>query len=421
MAHIEDMWFKEVSDPNRPNKTMRIKKDKHGKGMRYKVRWEVKGETGERTKSFPDGRLESAKKFKTKIEDSIYDNSYQDPDKGNINFHKYTESILNGRSQDESTQHTLRTQLRCQVYPFFTGAVGGINTSTIRDWLAWMTDRGLSDSYQRILFDHVSSILTAAVVEGMLKSNPCKDPSITGPQPARTDLVVWPESKLHRIELALPERHKIVVPLGSGLGLRGGEIFAFSREDIDRREMVYHCRRQMVTTGEGIRKFKLPKMHKTRRVPIGRGLLQVIDDYADQFPEVEMTLPWGERDKREYDTVKVLMTNKHGDLYTRQAFNNVVWKKAFADAGLAYITHDGNGMHAMRHLFACRMLQGGTTIKDVASMLGHADEAFTLKVYIHLGADRHDRARSIMDTVFVPRPTDGKEATVTQLSSGKAG
>lgn len=46
------------------------------------------------------------------------------------------------------------------------------------------------------------------------------------------------------------------------------------------------------------------------------------------------------------------------------------------------------------------MLAGGVSIKEPAEYLGHADPAFTLRVYAHLLPSSHDRARAVINERF---------------------
>ena len=41
------------------------------------------------------------------------------------------------------------------------------------------------------------------------------------------------------------------------------------------------------------------------------------------------------------------------------------------------------------------MLAGGVSIRELAEYPGHADPAFTLRVYAHLLPSSHDRARQV--------------------------
>ena len=46
------------------------------------------------------------------------------------------------------------------------------------------------------------------------------------------------------------------------------------------------------------------------------------------------------------------------------------------------------------------MLAGGVSIKELAEYLGHADPAFTLRVYAHRLPSSHDRARTVISDRF---------------------
>ena len=53
------------------------------------------------------------------------------------------------------------------------------------------------------------------------------------------------------------------------------------------------------------------------------------------------------------------------------------------------------------------MLAGGVSIKELAEYLGHADPAFTLRVYAHLLPSSHDRARTVVNDRFSHLTTRG--------------
>jgi integrase len=324
------------------------------------------------------------------------------PDKSKILFEDYAETVLMGQSPDESTVNNKRQKLDNHIYPFLgKKPVGKITTDTIRRWVAWLhgKDRPPAESYERQIFDLVSSILDAAVRDGRLRANPCQDKSIARPGKGTVRVEPWPHTRMRSIELALAARYQIIIVLGAGLGLRQGEIFAFSLDNVDRENMIYRCARQMITVN-AVRKFELPKRHKTREIPIGAGVLEQLDAYAVNHPPVSITLPWGERDGRTTETINVMVTNPHRDLYTRQAFNNVVWRPAFKRAGLTYRESAADGMHALRHLYASHMIAEGVSIKELAAYLGHVDEGFTLRTYVHLMPNSHQRARQASDAMF---------------------
>ncbi len=61
-------------------------------------------------------------------------------------------------------------------------------------------------------------------------------------------------------------------------------------------------------------------------------------------------------------------------------------------------------MHALRHYYASVTLSDGVSIRDLAEFLGHADPAFTLRIYAHFMPSSHERARKAIDArMFRPR------------------
>ena len=57
-GHIQDRWYKNETDAN--GKTIRVKTDRYGKGLRYRARY-VAPDGTEKSKSFPDGQKRLAK------------------------------------------------------------------------------------------------------------------------------------------------------------------------------------------------------------------------------------------------------------------------------------------------------------------------------------------------------------------------
>jgi integrase len=59
------------------------------------------------------------------------------------------------------------------------------------------------------------------------------------------------------------------------------------------------------------------------------------------------------------------------------------------------------------------MLAAGVSVKELAEYLGHADPAFTLRVYAHMMPGSHDRARRAIDERLF-RHHSGAHGTVTE-------
>jgi integrase len=100
----------------------------------------------------------------------------------------------------------------------------------------------------------------------------------------------------------------------------------------------------------------------------------------------------------------------------KDPYSEHVWKPARASAGIIpppetdrrgrkrYVTTRKEGPNQLWHFYASVMLADGVSIKDLAEFLGHKDEAFTLRVYVLLLPNSHDRVRQVMDSLmFRPR------------------
>jgi integrase len=81
-------------------------------------------------------------------------------------------------------------------------------------------------------------------------------------------------------------------------------------------------------------------------------------------------------------------------------------------ARVRYTTTRKEGVHQLRHHYASVMLAGGVSINELAEYLGHADPAFTLRVYAHLLPSSHDRARAVINERFTRMNADPGSLTL---------
>ncbi|MBP2471499.1 integrase [Crossiella equi] len=398
MAHVEDRRWKSERDP-RTGDAQRVKSSLYGKGLRYRVRY-IDPDGKERSRSFPDKAKRQADNFLIEVESNKLEGKYVDPKAGEVKFEPYARNWLNGQSQDASTLQTLLSKLEHQLFPFFgEKRLKEIGPEQVRDWLASRREKKLSITYQAAMFNLLSAIFSAAVDDKKIGSNPCKSKGVKRPKAEQRKVVVWRQSKLDRVQLALPDRYSILPQMGAGAGLRQGEMFALSPEDIDRAELKLNVVRQIRLIDNQL-VFALPKGGKTRQVPLGEGLLERFDAYMQRFPPMTVILPWNEPGGRPL-TVDLILVNQHGEPCHRTHVNFHVWRAAFKQAGLVYKPRE-DGMHALRHFYASIMLANGVSVRELAEYLGHADPGFTLKVYTHLVPSSHQRGRKAVNGLYRP-------------------
>jgi integrase len=184
--------------------------------------------------------------------------------------------------------------------------------------------------------------------------------------------------------------------VAAGCGLRQGEAFGLSPDDVDFLRGVVHVRRQ-VKLVHARQVFGAPKGGKERDVPLPEMVALALAAHLQAFPAVKVTLPWREPDGRT-ETAGLVVTTRERTALARTYFNRYIWKPALDEAGVP-ATRD-NGMHALRHTYASVLLEDGVSIKALAEYLGHADPGFTLRTYTHLMPSSEDRARAAVDRAF---------------------
>ncbi|MFJ6168395.1 tyrosine-type recombinase/integrase [Micromonospora orduensis] len=259
-----------------------------------------------------------------------------------------------------------------------------------------MQEKGLSAGYRRVLFSDVSMILNAAVDDKKIVTNPFAAKSIQRPRHVPTKVQPWSVERLTAFRTKLPARYRVAIDLGAGCGLRQGEIFAVSPDDLDVNRPTIRVVRQIKLV-RGALIFAPPKGGKTREVPLPASVARRLGDHAKQYAPVEVTLPWGTL-TGEPTTVTLYLTTADGLPLSRSKFNPAVWRPAIRATGIPDDRH--NGMHVLRHTYASVLLDAGESIKALSTYLGHADPGFTLRTYTHLLPTSEDRTRRAIDTAF---------------------
>jgi integrase len=255
---------------------------------------------------------------------------------------------------------------------------------------------GLADNYRTVIFANVSSVFSAAVDDEMIAKNPCLAPSVRRPTRSRAKVVPWSVEQVVAMAGALPDRYGIVAQLGAGLGLRQGEIFGLSPDDVDFLRGKVEVRRRVKLYSDGTMAFALPKGRKTRTVPLPGVVREALAAYLVAFSARTVRLPWHPGD--ELVSVPLVVTSRESNAMARTYFNQRIWKPALLKAGMPATR--ANGCHALRHHFASVLLDGGESVKALSEYLGHSDPGFTLRTYTHLMPSSHDRTRKAVDAAW---------------------
>ncbi|WP_411078470.1 site-specific integrase [Streptomyces sp. cmx-10-25] len=403
-GYIEDRWWTKKPDPETGKKR---KTERYGKGKR----WRVAGIPGVRDRSF-EREVDAKAWLKASATDSTRGTFY-DPRDGEITLREYVEEHWwPNLRKPPSTKQSMRPRVFNHILPH----VGHLSLNRIGhdEILAWQTkaERNIEVSTLSTTWRHFSSIMQAAHKAKRIPANPFRDEDLKAPAVPKSKAKAWSPETVIAMRQALPDRYRILLDLGIAAGLRQGEAFGFSPDDIDGDEI--HVVRQVVRINSRLG-LAPPKGNKERIAPCPPALARAVKEYASRFPTVEVTLPWVDPDRPNLDwedrplrTVRLLVTTvrtsgKSGGAMNRTYFDDHVWKPSLVQAGVLpvpeveVVRRPGKatlkrtrwkmpreeGFHVTRHTFASIVLQSGETITQLAAWLGHSDPAFTLRTYVH--------------------------------------
>jgi len=353
-------------------------------------------ENRQRRKSFR--RKVEAQAFRNTLEADKLRGTFLDLDAGRVTFAEYAAEWLAGRTFDVSTYEATELRLRIHVLPVIGSMqLRRIKPSTIQSLLRSME---LSETYRHVIFSNVSAVFSAAVDDDLIAKNPCKARSVSRPTTTRRKVVPWPTEWVTAMHDALPERYQLAVTLGSGLGLRQGEIFGLSPDDFDFLRGTVQVRRQVKLLSGNKLSFGLPKGRKTRTVPLPGSVANQVNAHLSNSRPVEVSLPWQHPDNEERSSASLLLTTRERSALNRNYFNSSIWRRAQERAGVERVRD--NGMHALRHWYASVLLDAGESIRAVSEYLGHSDPGFTLRTYTHLMPNSSERTRTAIDAKFIP-------------------
>ncbi|MCE7081554.1 site-specific integrase [Streptomyces sp. ST2-7A] len=413
-GHIQDRWFKDVKQPD--GSVRRVRTDRHGTGLRYRARY-IGPDGGEKSKSFPDRQKRLAEQWLARIEADMLRGQYIDPSDGKATFKEFATSWLASQVVDPSTAVSMELRFRLHVFPHLGArSMNSFRPGHIREWVRALKDSGMAASYQRTIFANVSAAFGAAVDDGLIARHPCRATSVRAPKLDPRKVRPWTRERVLAVQAGLPRQYAAVVDVGAGCGLRQGEIFGLSLDDVDFEEGVIHVVRQVKLIGARM-VFAPPKGGKLRDVPLPDTVSRALATHITHRPPAEVALPWKTPDGP-MEKALLLFYSRERKALNRNYINGFLWKPALVSAGVIPERVPGrtfersreHGMHALRHYYASVLLDAGENIKALAEYLGHSDPGFTLRTYTHLMPNSHDRTRRAIDSAF-ERPDSANEGT----------
>lgn len=402
MAHVADLWVRTVK--NEDGHPIKVKTDRYGTGKRWLARW-VDNNGDPKSKAF-EKKIDAENHVKA-VDTDLIRGDYFDPEAGKILFSNLGERWLSSRVVDPASQIRYRSVYRLHVEPKFgRRQIRAVKPSEIQAWIGEVSQKH-GASTVITAFQILQGVLDLGVADEAIKRNPAKSPIVQVPKWIGKKIIPWTDETLDFMIDSHPDHLRAIPVIGGGCGMRQGEIFAVALEDFDFAEGKLHVRRQIKKLGKDY-VYAFPKNDKERTVPLPEWVSQTSRIHIAKFKPRPLTLPWEKPDGR-LVTHNVLFRWTDDKVLRARLYNEMIWRPGLVKAGIApepkkdkrgrkrYANNPQDGMHALRHYYASVLLADGVSVRELAEYLGHSDPGFTLRTYIHLLPDSHERAKRAID------------------------
>ena len=157
-------------------------------------------------------------------------------------------------------------------------------------------------------------------------------------------------------------KHRCIIKLLYGSGLRLSELLHLKVSDIDSKSMIIHIRKS--------------KGNKDRVVMLSNSLLQELRIYFKKHKPNDF-----------------LFEGQTGGIYSAKSVQMVV-KKAASKAGIKKQVTP----HTLRHSFATHLLESGTDVRFIQELLGH-NSIKTTEIYTHITNISKSKIKSPLDSL----------------------
>jgi integrase len=318
---------------------------------------------------------------------SLVTGNYVDPKARKVTVDEWCDKWLAGYAgKRPSTVRQAKVHLARIRKEFGPLPLSAIKPSAVRAWLARLQKEGRQPSYVFALHNRLSQVMTDAVHDGLLTSNPCSRRTSPGggkPRPyVATTEQVW------QLYEAFEERYRLAVLLGAFAGLRVGEVCGLRRSDVafEEREL----RPAVQYPAEPL------------KTEMSREAIPIPDELVGLLPKPVEGEP------------ATVLAHDSGEQVSTWAIERQIRAVRSKVAGLP----EGFRFHDLRHYYASLLISKGADVKVVQHRLRHSSAKTTLDTYGHLWPDSEESTRAAIGGVM--RDMIKKAADPSRTGEGSA-
>lgn len=275
---------------------------------------------------------------------------------------EYENYLISEKMRSKNTVDSYASDIRNYLYYLETKElldnVKFIETSHIKNYLAYIKKLGYSTASMSRALSSIKSFHKFLLLEGIVKNNAAS--SIVSPKKTKKLPVVLSVEEvlklLNSLDSSTPinARNQLMVELSYATGLRVSELVNLKLSDLRMTSKM------ISTKGKG---------EKERLIPVNDYALKLMRNYLmNSRPE----LLNGRKDPG------YVFLNAHGEHYSRQSFF-IFLKKQCTLVGITKTISP----HTLRHSFATHLLEAGTDLRIIQELLGH-ESISTTQIYTHI-------------------------------------
>lgn len=222
----------------------------------------------------------------------------------------------------------------------------------------------------------LKQIFAQAIQDDLIRKSPAVN--LTMPRHIKKEKrALTPEEKQAIRDAELTERERAFVMLLYGCGLRPGELFALTWQDIDFKAGVVNVSRALVFKHNNEPVLEAPKTNSSIR--------------AIECPRIVLNALKAYRGK---NICPKLFAGKDGGYNTKNGYNsewNVIKRKI--EQALGYKTD--LTPYCFRHNYATMLFYSGVSMKEAQRLMGHTNHEMIMRVYSHLDAAKEQTAAKL--------------------------
>lgn len=278
--------------------------------------------------------------------------------------------------KNELKQNSLRNKrhmIETHIIPYFgERKMNEITPAEIIQWQNLIHEKGLKETYERMLQNQLNALFNHAQRIYNLSNNPCKKVKRMGKSDAdRLDF--WTKDEYDKFLTVIEPGSEdfVMFEILFWTGIREGELLALSMADFDmERRLLYITKTYNRMDGEDV--ITTPKTENSvRTINIPTFLTKEVGAYASQrygLPESERLFPMVAR------TLQKRL------------------KKYQEKAGVKQIR-----VHDLRHSHVAYLINQGVGMLVIKERLGHKDIKMTMNIYGHLYPSEQIKVANLLD------------------------